>query len=163
MLAGEARAVVRMDGPEEIVEPAPEIAGLLAENLLDLRRPRLAARRDLRVPHAEMQQPSRNAQANFRRTGRVPSRRRFPRALRLDPDKICVAAIDMVEQAEVPSGDYQPLVDVRGLPCWPSQPDLSQLKPGSYQPGTGFECEEDPPTGRPVRLDLGRDVDQVTL
>lgn len=85
------------------------------------------------------------------------------RALRLDPDKIGVAAIDMVEQAEVPSGDYQPLVDVRGLPCWPSQPDLSQLKPGSYQPGTDFECEKDPPTGRPFRLERGRDFDQVIL
>lgn len=85
------------------------------------------------------------------------------RSLRLDKDGIGIAAIDMVEQAEVLSGDYQPLVDVKGLPCWPSQPDLSQLKPGSYTPGTDFECEKDPPTGRAFRLERGRDFDQVIL
>lgn len=85
------------------------------------------------------------------------------RALRLDPDKTGIAAIDMVEQAQVKGGDYQPLVDVKGLPCWPSQPDLGQLVPGSYTPGTDFECEKDPPTGRPFRLERGRDFDQVIL
>lgn len=85
------------------------------------------------------------------------------RALRLDRDKIGIDAIDMVEQAEVLSGDYQPLVDVRGLPCWPSQPDLAQLKPGSYPPGIDFECEKDPPTGRAFTLRRGVDFDQVIL
>lgn len=85
------------------------------------------------------------------------------RSLKLDDDKVGIKAIDMVEQAEVIGGDYQPLVDVRGLPCWPSQPDLSQLVPGSYQPGIDFECEKDPPTGRPFRLERGRDFDQVIL
>jgi uncharacterized protein with NAD-binding domain and iron-sulfur cluster len=85
------------------------------------------------------------------------------RALHLDREKLGISAIDMVEQAEVISGDYQPLVDVKGLPCWPSEPDWSQLKPGSYQPGTDFECEKDPPTGRPFRLERGRDFDEVIL
>lgn len=85
------------------------------------------------------------------------------RHLHLDRQKPGISAIDMVEQAEVLSGDYQPLVDVRGLPCWPSRPDLAQLKPGSYPPGVDFECEKDPPTGRPFRLERGRDFDQVIL
>lgn len=85
------------------------------------------------------------------------------RNLRLDHDGLGVAAIDMVEQAEVVSGEYQPLVTVRDLPCWPSQPDLSQLRPGSYPPGIDFECEKDPPIGRPFRLERGRDFDQVIL
>jgi uncharacterized protein with NAD-binding domain and iron-sulfur cluster len=85
------------------------------------------------------------------------------RHLHLDRDKLGISAIDMVEQAEVLSGDYQPLVDVRGLPCWPSQPDLAQLKPGSYPPGIDFECEKDPPTGRAFRLERGHDFDQVIL
>jgi uncharacterized protein with NAD-binding domain and iron-sulfur cluster len=85
------------------------------------------------------------------------------RALRLDPQKRGIDAIDMVEQAEVLAGDYQPLVDVKGLPCWPSEPDWSQLRPGSYQPGVDFECEKDPPTGRAYRLERGRDFDQVIL
>ncbi len=85
------------------------------------------------------------------------------RALHLDQDKIGVSAIDMVEQAQVIGGDYEPLVDVRGLPCWPSRPDLTQLTPGTYTPGIDFECEKDPPTGRPFRLERGRDFDQVIL
>jgi uncharacterized protein with NAD-binding domain and iron-sulfur cluster len=85
------------------------------------------------------------------------------RALHLDRDKIGVSAIDMVEQAEVLSGDYQPLVDVKGLPCWPSQPDLKQLKPGSYPPGIDFESEKDPPSGRSLTLHRGVDFDQVIL
>jgi uncharacterized protein with NAD-binding domain and iron-sulfur cluster len=87
------------------------------------------------------------------------------RELKLDPDGIGIADIDMVEQAEVISGDYQPLVDVRGLPCWPSEPDWSQLKDGArlQSEGTDFECEKDPPTGRPFRLERGRDFDHVIL
>lgn len=85
------------------------------------------------------------------------------RALHLDADGIGIGAIDMVEQAQVAGGDYHPLVDVKGLPCWPSQPDLTQLVPDSFTPGTDFECEKDPPTGRPFRLERGRDFDQVIL
>jgi uncharacterized protein with NAD-binding domain and iron-sulfur cluster len=87
------------------------------------------------------------------------------RSLRLDADKIGISAIDMVEQAEVLSGDYRPLVDIRGLPCWPSTPDWSQLKDGAKLKATGvdFESEENPPTGRPFRLERGEDFDQVIL
>jgi uncharacterized protein with NAD-binding domain and iron-sulfur cluster len=85
------------------------------------------------------------------------------RALHLDPDKLGIQSIDMVEQAEVIGGDYDPLVDVRGLPCWPSQPDLKQLKPGTYTPGTDFESEQSPPQGRSYTLHRGQDFDQVIL
>ena len=87
------------------------------------------------------------------------------RALRLDASGTRIAAIDMVEQAKVIGGDYQPLVDVRGLPCWPSQPDWSQLQDGAALKAAGidFECEKDPPTGTPFRLERGRDFDQVIL
>jgi uncharacterized protein with NAD-binding domain and iron-sulfur cluster len=87
------------------------------------------------------------------------------RALRLDAQGQGIAAIDMMEQAKVISGDYQPLVDVRGLPCWPSEPDWSQLQDGAKLKASGidFECEKDPPTGTPFRLERGRDFDQVIL
>ncbi|MBL9050158.1 MAG: NAD(P)-binding protein [Tabrizicola sp.] len=87
------------------------------------------------------------------------------RDLKLDPEKLSISAIDMVEQAEVLSGDYQPLVDVRGLPCWPSEPDWSQLKDGEKlrAAGVDFECEKEPPQGRAFRLERGRDFDQVIL
>ena len=35
-------------------------------------------------------------------------------------------------QAEIEGGgEYRPLVDVRGLPCWPSEPDWQQLVGGA--------------------------------
>ena len=40
-----------------------------------------------------------------------------------------VDAIRMTVQAAVPGGSYQPLVPVKGLPCWPNLPDYSQLDP----------------------------------
>jgi len=40
-----------------------------------------------------------------------------------------IDAIRMSVQAEVPGGDYRPLVPVKGLPCWPDLPDYGQLDP----------------------------------
>ncbi len=84
--------------------------------------------------------------------------------LALDAGGTGIAAIDMVEQAE-PLGDYAPLVEVQGLPCWPSQPDWSQLKNGAALKASGidFECEKSAPTGRAYHLERGRDFDQVIL
>lgn len=85
--------------------------------------------------------------------------------LRLDPAKTCIDAIDMVEQAEPKSGDYDPLVDVQGLPCWPSEPLWDQLKDGKKleQGGVDFECEKEAPKGRAYRLKKGADFDEVIL
>jgi uncharacterized protein with NAD-binding domain and iron-sulfur cluster len=42
-----------------------------------------------------------------------------------------VKALEFGVQAEVRDGrDYEPLIDVKGLPCWPSKPDWSQLIDG---------------------------------
>ena len=38
-------------------------------------------------------------------------------------------------------GEYQPLVDVRGLPCWPSSPDCTQLVDGDRILAEGWEFE----------------------
>ena len=85
--------------------------------------------------------------------------------LALSQDGNSIDTIDMVEQAEVLSGDYNPLVDVNDLPCWPSEPLWDQLKDGAKLKGSGidFECEKDVPTGRAYRLERGRDFDQVIL
>jgi uncharacterized protein with NAD-binding domain and iron-sulfur cluster len=40
-----------------------------------------------------------------------------------------VDAVRMSVQAEIPGGDYRPLVPIKGLPCWPDLPDYSQLAP----------------------------------
>jgi uncharacterized protein with NAD-binding domain and iron-sulfur cluster len=54
----------------------------------------------------------------------------FHRVEELIPDSDGVSAIRMTEQASVPRGPYQPLAGVKGLPCWPAEPDWSQLDPG---------------------------------
>lgn len=85
------------------------------------------------------------------------------RALHLDADAVGIQSIDMVEQAQVIGGDYQPFVNVKGLPCWPSQPDLTQLAPGTYPAGIDFEYEKEPPSGRAFTLQRGQDFDQAIL
>lgn len=85
--------------------------------------------------------------------------------LALGPDKNSVIAIDMVQQAEVISGEYDPLVDVKGLPCWPSEPLWGQIKNGAAlkKSGIDFESEKDVPQGQAFRLEKGRDFDAVIL
>jgi uncharacterized protein with NAD-binding domain and iron-sulfur cluster len=42
-----------------------------------------------------------------------------------------VKALEFDVQAKIKNGkDYQPLIDVGGMPCWPSKPDWSQLADG---------------------------------
>ena len=58
-----------------------------------------------------------------------------------------VEALEFDVQAEiVGGGEYQPLIDVKGVPCWPSSPDFAQLTDGA-----GLEQE-----GRRVRVTLGQ-------
>ncbi|MCP3144097.1 NAD(P)-binding protein [Pyxidicoccus xibeiensis] len=53
-----------------------------------------------------------------------------------------VEALDFDVQAEVRGGgEYQPLVDVRGLPCWPSRPDWRQLVDGERLEREGWKPE----------------------
>lgn len=41
-----------------------------------------------------------------------------------------VGALEFDVQARTKNDEYQPLVDIDGLPCWPSKPDFSQLVDG---------------------------------
>ncbi|HKN11553.1 MAG TPA: FAD-dependent oxidoreductase [Candidatus Binatus sp.] len=53
-------------------------------------------------------------------------------------ERAYVKALEFDVQAKVKNGKaYEPLIDVGGLPCWPSKPDCSQLIDGSR-----FEREE---------------------
>jgi hypothetical protein len=56
-------------------------------------------------------------------------------------------------------------VDVRGLPCWPAQPDWSQLRDGPRlrREGWDFESFWDARRARRLRLEVGRDFDFVVL
>lgn len=63
-------------------------------------------------------------------------------------------------------GEYQPLYDVKGLPCWPNQPLYDQLVDGAkiQQSGINFESHWNQP--KDVRTDVlvcGQDFETVIL
>ena len=76
-----------------------------------------------------------------------------------------VGSIAMRRQAEPVGGVYEPLIKVKGVPAWPSEPDWNQLVDGERlrESGVDFESSWSPPTGRVVTLDRGRDFDDVIL
>jgi uncharacterized protein with NAD-binding domain and iron-sulfur cluster len=77
-----------------------------------------------------------------------------------------VAALDFDVQARVRGGGaYAPLVDVGGLPCWPSEPDWSQLAGGDQLRAAGrdFESHTDARRAERRTLEVGRDFDFVVL
>ncbi|OJT16319.1 hypothetical protein BO221_50715 [Archangium sp. Cb G35] len=92
------------------------------------------------------------------------------RNLRLAPpspqERPYVEALEFDLQAEV-KGDveYWPLVDVRGLPCWPSTPDYSQLIDGECmaREGWNFESHWDERRAGTRQLHVGQDFDLVVL
>ena len=85
--------------------------------------------------------------------------------LALDETKTYIDRIDMVEQVAIKTGDYDPFIVVKDLPCWPSEPLWDQLKDGAKleKSGVDFECEKDAPTGRAYSLKHGEDFDQLIL
>ena len=63
-------------------------------------------------------------------------------ALLKDDESPYVAALEFDVQALIRGdGEYQPLVDVRGLPCWPSKPDYAQLIDGQRLEREGWDFE----------------------
>jgi uncharacterized protein with NAD-binding domain and iron-sulfur cluster len=89
----------------------------------------------------------------------------FTAATRLgvDADSDLVSEVDVVTQVGLAKGrtEYEPLVDVQGLPCWPSQPDWAQL--AGEHAGTDFENERNPLERKPRTLRRGEDFDDVVL
>ena len=88
--------------------------------------------------------------------------------LHLTEDKSSVGAIDMMVQARPkdPSGEYYPLVDVQGLPCWPSLPipdQVDYLWSGYDGDPALLENQLYAPRGEPKTLRLGDDFDEVVL
>ena len=85
--------------------------------------------------------------------------------LGLAAEEPLVDSVDIVVQADLTGEDYQPLVDVEGLPCWPNQPLWGQLEDGERLRAAGVDFEVDPlPEDREtLRLRRGEDFDQVVL
>jgi uncharacterized protein with NAD-binding domain and iron-sulfur cluster len=69
--------------------------------------------------------------------------------------------------ADLPAADreYRPLIDVRGLPCWPSEPDYTQLVDGERMRADGRDLESFWDRGRveSKTLRVGEDFDFVVL
>jgi uncharacterized protein with NAD-binding domain and iron-sulfur cluster len=77
-----------------------------------------------------------------------------------------VEALEFDVQAEIlGGGEYQPLVDVRGLPCWPAAPDYRQLVEGERLEREAwlFESHWDRRKARTRTLRVGEDFDFVIL
>jgi uncharacterized protein with NAD-binding domain and iron-sulfur cluster len=93
------------------------------------------------------------------------------RALRLSATKRLVTSIEIDRQVKLVSGDasYEPLVDVRGLPCWPSEPLWDQIQNGGEiserlaRRGITLESAECDECVARETLTLGRDFDDVVL
>ena len=77
-----------------------------------------------------------------------------------------VAALEFDVQAEIVGGrEYAPLVDVRGLPCWPAEPQWDQLVDGARLRAEGRELESfwDQRRVGTRTLEVGKDFDVVVL
>lgn len=87
------------------------------------------------------------------------------RELHLDTAKTQIETISMIRQAQLKTGSYEPLIEVRDLPCWPSEPHWDQLANGEKlrDSGIDFESEKEPQSGAPYTLRRGQDFDIVVL
>ncbi len=74
-----------------------------------------------------------------------------------------VTEIHFNRQATLKAGDYAPLVDVKGLPCWPHLPQYDQLVEGPQLIADKIDLESyfSPWTGTPRVLKKGVDYDLV--
>jgi uncharacterized protein with NAD-binding domain and iron-sulfur cluster len=81
-----------------------------------------------------------------------------------EPPHVTALAFDV--QARVRGGrDYEPLVMVRDLPCWPAEPDYAQLDDGDAlrDGGVRFESPWEPRAVGSRTLRVGDDFDFVVL
>ncbi|HWC65853.1 MAG TPA: hypothetical protein VG777_07205, partial [Thermoanaerobaculia bacterium] len=85
----------------------------------------------------------------------------------LSPDRARVARIDLLEQAHPKPdvGEYDPLIRVKGVPAWPSEPLYEQLAEGEALKSGKINLESawTTWTGTPRSLELGTDFDEVIL
>jgi uncharacterized protein with NAD-binding domain and iron-sulfur cluster len=81
-------------------------------------------------------------------------------------EKPYVEALEFDVQAEILGGrEYRPLINVRGMRCWPANPDFRQLKGGARMERGGWEFESHWDRRRVATRELRvvRDFDFVVL
>lgn len=81
----------------------------------------------------------------------------------LSPDRRRIKRIELVRQAEPLGGSYDPLFEVNGLSCWPSEPIYERLVDGDRLRGIDLESPWAEPVGRSETLQRGCDFDDVVL
>ncbi len=85
----------------------------------------------------------------------------------VDPSKKEISEIDLFPQVELTVGEYDPLIIVRDLPCWPSEPLWDQLQDGDslrLRSDINFEDDYNPlHVSEPLKLKKGEDFDLVVL
>jgi uncharacterized protein with NAD-binding domain and iron-sulfur cluster len=89
--------------------------------------------------------------------------------LHLSPDGRSIERISVGRQVTLkngPDAEYQPLVDVKGLPCWPSEPLYDQIEEGGQLEEQGINLESYWSPWQDVEsltLNRGEDFDDVVL
>ena len=85
--------------------------------------------------------------------------------LGLSPDRRFVDEIEVIPQVEVRDGGYDPFVEIKGLPCWPSEPLWEQIVDGERlrERRVNLEHEPNPLAREPKTLQRGDDFDHVVL
>lgn len=93
-------------------------------------------------------------------------------ALELSADQTQIARVVLGQQATLkgapsPDVEYQPLIEVKGLPCFPSEPLYDQLAQGEELRASGANLEDWwtawPDVAPPRVLEAGRHFDRVIL
>jgi len=74
-----------------------------------------------------------------------------------------IQSVQMAKQATIKNGDYNPLVEVKRLPCWPSIPHYEQLKEGDSLKGIDLEDFWSDWKVDTVELVAGKDYDRLIL
>ena len=86
--------------------------------------------------------------------------------LGLSSDKKSIETISVGRQATIKEGDYKPLVNIKGLDCWPSKPDYDQLVEGEELKSLGVNLESFYTTWKDVEtltLRVGEHFDDVVF
>lgn len=88
-------------------------------------------------------------------------------ALELSEDKSRIERVRMGRQVTLKDGSYEPLFDVKGLPCWPTEPLYDQIVEGEELKRSGASLEDWwtswKDRGGELTLHAGREFDILVL